>query len=118
MNHKKVLRLMKNLGLQASIRGKRQFNATYQAAERVVVLVLHKHKFSIENQSRMGDGCDQIPGRGAHGQRLGQKHMSRRGNCLDNAFMESFFLHLKMRVLLITKSNRGTKANVGINPFL
>ncbi|MWV47163.1 hypothetical protein GRF59_26570 [Paenibacillus sp. HJL G12] len=43
MNHKKVLRLMQKLGLQASIRRKRRFNMTYQAAERVADHLLKRN---------------------------------------------------------------------------
>ncbi|MFF4111850.1 MULTISPECIES: IS3 family transposase [Paenibacillus] len=159
MNHKKVLRLMQELGLQASIRRKRRFNMTYQAAERVAKNLL-KRNFTAEKpnqkwvtdvtQYRVGERWlylsavkdlfnneivayqlsqrndnelvlqtfakafskqkdvtglivhsdqgfqytslayhDMLPKVGA------QISMSRRGNCLDNASMESFFSHLK-----------------------
>ncbi|MEK5645698.1 MULTISPECIES: IS3 family transposase [Paenibacillus] len=159
MNHKKVLRLMQKLGLQASIRRKRRFNMTYQAAERVADNLL-KRNFTAEKPSqkwvtdvtqyRVGERWlylsavkdlfnneivayqlserndnelvlqtfakafakqkdvtglvvhsdqgfqytshayhDMLPKVGA------QISMSRRGNCLDNASMESFFSHLK-----------------------
>ncbi|MFF3920911.1 IS3 family transposase [Paenibacillus lactis] len=159
MNHKKVLRLMQELGLQASIRRKRRFNMTYQAAERVARNLL-KRNFTAEKpnqkwvtdvtQYRVGERWlylsavkdlfnneivayqlsqrndnelvlqtfakafskqkdvtglivhsdqgfqytslayhDMLPKVGA------QISMSRRGNCLDNASMESFFSHLK-----------------------
>ncbi|MGG4095448.1 IS3 family transposase [Paenibacillus lautus] len=42
MNHKKVLRLMQKLGIQASIRRKRRFKMTYQAAERVAENLLNR----------------------------------------------------------------------------
>ncbi|MCL9661414.1 IS3 family transposase [Paenibacillus hunanensis] len=159
MNHKKVLRLMQKLGLQASIRRKRRFNMTYHAAERVADNRL-KRNFTAEKpnqkwvtdvtQYRVGERWlylsavkdlfnneivayqlserndnelvlqtfakafakqkdvtglivhsdqgfqytshayhDMLPKVGA------QISMSRRGNCLDNASMESFFSHLK-----------------------
>ncbi|MCM3130135.1 MULTISPECIES: IS3 family transposase [unclassified Paenibacillus] len=159
MNHKKVLRLMQNLGLRASIRQKRRFNMTYKAAERVAENLLQR-KFTAEKpnqkwvtdvtQYRVGERWlylsavkdlfnneivayelsqrndnelvlqtfakafskqknvtelivhsdqgfqytshayhDMLPKVGA------QISMSRRGNCLDNASMESFFSHLK-----------------------
>ncbi|MGG3281424.1 IS3 family transposase [Paenibacillus solani] len=159
MNHKKVLRLMQKLGLQASIRRKRRFNMTYQAAERVAENLLNRN-FTAEKpnqkwvtdvtQYRVGERWlylsavkdlfnneivayqlsqrndnelvlrtfakafakqkdvtglivhsdqgfqytsyayhDMLPKVGA------QISMSRRGNCLDNASMESFFSHLK-----------------------
>ncbi|WP_433943780.1 IS3 family transposase [Paenibacillus sp. SN-8-1] len=159
MNHKKVLRLMQKLGLQASIRRKRRFNMTYQAAERVADNLL-KRNFTAEKPSqkwvtdvtqyRVGERWlylsavkdlfnneivayqlserndnelvlqtfakalakqknvtglvvhsdqgfqytshayhDMLPKVGA------QISMSCRGNCLDNASMESFFSHLK-----------------------
>ncbi|MHA2853819.1 IS3 family transposase, partial [Paenibacillus lautus] len=47
MNHKKVLRLMQKLGLQANIRPKRRFNTTYQAGERVSENLL-KRDFTAE----------------------------------------------------------------------
>jgi len=65
----------------------------------------------LRNKTEMGDGCDPKPGRRAHSDQGSQymSHayhdmlpkvgaqiiMSRRGNCLDNASMESFFSHLK-----------------------
>ncbi|MDT1800555.1 IS3 family transposase, partial [Salmonella enterica subsp. enterica serovar Oslo] len=51
MNHKKVLRLMQELGLQASIRKKRQFNMVYKAAERVAENLL-KRNFTAERPNQ------------------------------------------------------------------
>lgn len=51
MNHKKVLRLMQKLGLQASIRRKRRFNMTYQAAERVADNLLNRN-FTAEKPNQ------------------------------------------------------------------
>ncbi|MBU5344227.1 IS3 family transposase, partial [Paenibacillus lautus] len=51
MNHKKVLRLMQKLGLQASIRRKRRFNMTYQAAERVAENMLNRN-FTAEKPNQ------------------------------------------------------------------
>lgn len=169
-NHKKVLRLMQELGLKAVIRRKRDYRSTYQAAEadgRVADNLL-KRDFTADKpnqkwvtdvtQYRVGDErlylsaikdlCsteivayhiskrndndlvletfkaafkkqkdatgkiaglivhsdqgfqytshayhDMLPTVGA------QISMSRRGNCLDNAAMESFFSHLKAEAL-------------------
>ncbi|MDO7908921.1 IS3 family transposase [Paenibacillus sp. JX-17] len=159
MNHKKILRLMQELGLQARIRRKRRLNGTYQAGERVAENLL-KRDFTAAKpnqkwvtdvtQYRVGERWlylsaikdlfnneivayqlserndnalvlqtfakafakqkdvtglvvhsdqgfqytshayhDMLPKVGA------QISMSRRGNCLDNASMESFFSHLK-----------------------
>ncbi|NJJ42460.1 IS3 family transposase [Paenibacillus sp. 7028] len=159
MNHKKILRLMQQLGLQAKIRRKRRLNVTYPTGERVAENLL-KRNFTAEKpnqkwvtdvtQYRVGDRWlylsavkdlfnneivayqlgerndnelvlqtftkafakqkdvtglvvhsdqgfqytshayhDMLPQVGA------QISMSRRGNCLDNASMESFFSHLK-----------------------
>lgn len=159
MNHKKILRLMQQLGLQAKIRRKRRLNVTYPTDERVAENLL-KRNFTAEKpnqkwvtdvtQYRVGDRWlylsavkdlfnneivayqlgernnnelvlqtftkafakqkdvtglvvhsdqgfqytshayhDMLPQVGA------QISMSRRGNCLDNASMESFFSHLK-----------------------
>ncbi|WHX49306.1 IS3 family transposase [Paenibacillus woosongensis] len=159
MNHKKVLRLMQELGLQASIRRKRRLNMKYQVGERVAENLL-KRDFTADQpnqkwvtdvtQYRVGERWlylsavkdlfnneivayqlserndnelvlqtfakafakqkdvtglvvhsdqgfqytshayhDMLPKVGA------QISMSRRGNCLDNASMESFFSHLK-----------------------
>ncbi|MED0709747.1 IS3 family transposase [Aneurinibacillus aneurinilyticus] len=163
MNHKKVLRLMQKLGLQASIRRKRRFNMKDKVAERVAKNLL-KRDFTADKpnqkwvtgvtQYRVGERWlylsavkdvfnneivayqlserndndlvlqtftkafakqkdvtglvvhsdqgfqytshayhDMLPKVGA------QISMSRRGNCLDNASMESFFSHLKMEGL-------------------
>ncbi|WP_168928788.1 IS3 family transposase [Paenibacillus dokdonensis] len=159
MNHKKVLRLMQKLGLQASIRRKRRFNMTYQAAERVADNLL-KRNFTAEKpnqkwvtdvtQYRIGERWlylsavkdlfnneivayqlserndnelvlqtfakafakrKDVSGLVVHSDQgfqytshayhdmlpkvSAQISMSRRGNCLDNASMESFFSHLK-----------------------
>ncbi|USB32392.1 IS3 family transposase [Paenibacillus sp. YPG26] len=159
MNHKKVLRLMQKLGIQASIRRKRRVSPAYQTGERVAENLL-KRDFTAEKpnqkwvtdvtQYRVGERWlylsaikdlfnneivayqlserndnelvlqtfakafakqkdvtglvvhsdqgfqytshayhDMLPKVGA------QISMSRRGNCLDNASMESFFSHLK-----------------------
>lgn len=159
MNHKKILRLMQELGLQARIRRKRRWNGTSQAGDRVAENLL-KRDFTAEKpnqkwvtdvtQYRVGERWlylsaikdlfnneivayqlserndnelvlqtfakafakrkdvtgvvvhsdqgfqytshayhDMLPKVGA------QISMSRRGNCLDNASMESFFSHLK-----------------------
>lgn len=159
MNHKKVLRLMQKLGLQASIRRKRRFSMKDKVAERVAKNLL-KRDFTADKpnqkwvtdvtQYRVGERWlylsavkdvfnneivayqlserndnelvlqtftkafakqkdvtglvvhsdqgfqytshayhDMLPKVGA------QISMSRRGNCLDNASMESFFSHLK-----------------------
>lgn len=159
MNHKKVLRLMQELGLQASIRKKRQFNMVYKAAERVAENLL-KRNFTAERpnqkwvtditQYRVGERWlylsavkdlfnneivayqlserndnelvlqtfakafakqKDVTGLVVHSDQgfqytshayhdmlpkvSAQISMSRRGNCLDNASMESFFSHLK-----------------------
>lgn len=159
MNHKKVLRLMQKLGLQASIRRKRRFNMTYQAAERVAENMLNRN-FTAEKpnqkwvtdvtQYRVGERWlylsavkdlfnneivayqlserndnelvlqtfakafakqKDVTGLVVHSDQgfqytshayhnmlpkvSAQISMSRRGNCLDNASMESFFSHLK-----------------------
>lgn len=159
MNHKKVLRLMQKLGLQASIRRKRRFNMTYQSAERVAENLL-KRNFTAEKpnqkwvtdvtQYRVGEHWlylsavkdlfnneivayqlserndnelvlqtfakafakqKDVTGLVVHSDQgfqytshayhdmlpkvSAQISMSRRGNCLDNASMESFFSHLK-----------------------
>lgn len=161
MNHKKVLRLMQNLGLQAKIRRKRRFNM--KVAERVAENVLKRDFMATQpnrkwvtdiTQYRIGERWlylsavkdlfnneivayqlserndnelvlrtfakafakhkdvtglvvhsdqgfqytshayhDTLPKVGA------QISMSRRGNCLDNASMESFFSHLKTEAL-------------------
>ncbi|MGG4552364.1 IS3 family transposase [Paenibacillus humicus] len=51
MNHKKVLRLMQELGLQASIRRKRRFNMKYQVGERVVENLL-KRDFTADQPNQ------------------------------------------------------------------
>ncbi|MBT2293488.1 transposase [Paenibacillus albidus] len=43
MNHKKVLRLMQKLGIQAKTHRKRRVNVTYQAGERVVENLLNRN---------------------------------------------------------------------------
>lgn len=160
MNHKKILRLMQKLGLQARIRRKRRRNGTKQQAGERVAENLLKRDFTADKpnqkwvtdvtQYRVGERWlylsaikdlfnneiiayqlserndnelvlrtfakafakrkdvtgvvvhsdqgfqytshayhDMLPKVGA------QISMSRRGNCLDNASMESFFSHLK-----------------------
>ncbi|MGC6585022.1 IS3 family transposase [Paenibacillus sp. Dod16] len=51
MKHKKVLRLMQKLGIQASIRRNRRFKMTYQAAERVAENLL-KRAFAAEKPNQ------------------------------------------------------------------
>lgn len=159
MNHKKVLRLMQKLRIQAVVRRKRRSNGIYQAAERVAENLL-KRNFTAENpnqkwvtditQYRVGERWlylsavkdlfnneivayqlaerndnelvlqtfanafskqKDVTGLVVHSDqgfqytshayhdmlpKVGAKiSMSRRGNCLDNASMESFFSHLK-----------------------
>ncbi|MFD1130588.1 IS3 family transposase [Paenibacillus provencensis] len=159
MNHKRVLRLMQQLGLQASIRRKRRFNMTYKAAERVAENLLQR-KFTAEKpnqkwvtdvtQYRVGErwlylsAVKDLFNNEIVAYELSQRNdndlvlqtfakafskqknvtelivhsdqgfqytshayhdmlpkvdaqisMSRRGNCLDNASMESFFSHFK-----------------------
>ncbi|MEC0373691.1 IS3 family transposase [Paenibacillus chibensis] len=159
MNHKKVLRLMQELGLKANIRKKRRFNMAYKAAERVAENLL-KRNFTAEKpnqkwvtditQYRVGERWlylsavkdlfnneivayqlserndnelvlrtfakafakqKDVTGLVVHSDQgfqytshayhdmlpkvSAQISMSRRGNCLDNASMESFFSHLK-----------------------
>jgi len=170
VNHKKVLRLMQELGLKAVIRRKRNYRNAYQAAEsdgrvadnllkrdfaadkpnqkwvtdvtqyrvgderlylsaikdlcsaEIVAyhiskrndneLVLETFKDAFETQK---DATGQIAGLIVHSDQgfqytshayhnmlptVGaQISMSRRGNCLDNAAMESFFSHLKAEAL-------------------
>ncbi|WP_169449376.1 IS3 family transposase [Paenibacillus assamensis] len=182
MNHKKVLRLMQKLGLQASIRRKRRFNMTYQVAERVAENLL-KRDFKAEKpnqkwvtdvtQYRVGERWlylsavkdlfnneivayqlserndnelvlktfakaiakrkdvtglvvhsdqgfqytshayhDMLPKVGA------QISMSRRGNCLDNASMESFFSHLKTEALYPYHIRNLTEAQSRIEKYI
>ncbi|MBX4150677.1 IS3 family transposase [Paenibacillus lautus] len=61
MNHKKVLRLMQKLGIQASIRRNRRFKMTYQAAERVAENLLKRAFAAEKTKPEIGDGCDPIP---------------------------------------------------------
>ncbi|WP_158502541.1 IS3 family transposase [Aneurinibacillus migulanus] len=51
MNHKKVLRLMQKLGLQASIRRKRRFNMKDKVAERVAENLL-KRDFTADKPNQ------------------------------------------------------------------
>lgn len=182
MNHKKVLRLMQKLGLQANIRRKRRFNTTYQAGERVSENLL-KRDFTAEKpnqkwvtdvtQYRVGERWlylsavkdlfnneivayqlsqrndnelvlrtfakafakqkdvtglvvhsdqgfqytsyayhDMLPKVGA------QISMSRRGNCLDNASMESFFSHLKTEGLYPYDIRNLTEAQRRIEKYI
>ncbi|MDQ0492485.1 hypothetical protein [Paenibacillus brasilensis] len=53
MNHKKILRFMQKLGLQASIRRKRRMNMTYRAAERVAANLLERKLIAKFVQSRL-----------------------------------------------------------------
>lgn len=170
VNHKKVLRLMQELGLKAVIRKKRDYRSTYQAAEadgRVADNILKRdftadkpnqkwvtdvtqyrvgderlflsaikdlctneivaHYISRRNDNELvletfkaafeaqKDATGQIAGLIVHSDQgfqytshayhdmlptVGaQISMSRRGNCLDNAAIESFFSHLKAEAL-------------------
>jgi len=181
MNHKKVLRLMQKLGLQASIRRKRRFNMTYQAAERVAENLL-KRNFTAEKpnqkwvtdvtQYRVGERWlylsavkdlfnneivayqlserndnelvlqtftkafakqKDVTGLVVHSDQgfqytshahdmlpkvSAQISMSRRGNCLDNASMESFFSHLKTEGLYPYNIRNLTEAQSRIEKYI
>jgi len=166
VNHKKVLRLMQELGLKSIIRQKRTYQSTYQAAEaqgRVAANLLERDfhaqrpnqkwvtdvtQFRVGDQrlylSAIKDLCGKdivayhmstrndnelvlqtfakafemhkdVTGLIVHSDqgfqytshayhdmllKVGTRiSMSRRGNCLDNAAMESFFSHLKAEAL-------------------
>lgn len=166
VNHKKVLRLMRELGIQAIIRRRRKYRTTYEAAlsdgrvaenllernfvaekpnqkwvtdvtqfrvheERIYLsaikdlcskeivayhissrndntLVLETFRVAFEKQKDVtglivhSDQGFQYTSHAYHDMlpKVGAKiSMSRRGNCLDNASMESFFSHLKAEAL-------------------
>jgi len=182
MNHKKVLRLMQELGLQARIRKKRQFNMVYKAAERVAENLL-KRNFTAEKpnqkwvtdvtQYRVGERWlylsavkdlfnneivayqlserndnelvlqtftkafakqKDVTGLVVHSDQgfqytshayhdmlpkvSAQISMSRRGNCLDNASMESFFSHLKTEGLYPYNIRNLTEAQSRIEKYI
>ncbi|WP_139135943.1 IS3 family transposase [Brevibacillus brevis] len=98
VNHKKVLRLMQNLGIKAVIRRSRNDNAlvletfkkAFKTQKDVTGVIVHNdqgHQYTSRAYH------DMLPTVGA------QISMSRRSNCLDNSSMESFFSHLKTEAL-------------------
>ncbi|ANS77128.1 transposase [Paenibacillus yonginensis] len=182
MNHKKILRLMQELGIQAQIRRKQRTNAVYRAAERVAENLLQRN-FTAERpnqkwvtditQYRVGERWlylsaikdlfnneiiayqlserndnelvlrtfakafakqKDVTGLVVHSDqgfqytshayhnmlpKVGARiSMSRRGNCLDNASMESFFSHLKTEGLYPYDIRNLTEAQRRIEKYI
>lgn len=122
INHKKVLRIMRELGLKSKIRAKKKYfgiNDNLFAAN-----ILNRDFYSEHPKSKLVTDVTYLRVGGknhylsavldlfnnevvSYTSLLQQggviKSMSRRGNCLDNACIESFFGHLKSESIYITR---------------